>query len=239
MYRIQTSPLNVQRIGGVTMAENPVSTRPPLARKPHRYKVDEGLDVRFLCHANSTHVLQTLWRGLFLVPAFVVAVLGNMVFNFYNGGFAVLLGQFGTSVLGLSEAAIGVIILPSALFGALGSILAGRLIPKYTNRFVGMAGLLILAAASITMSFASPTMSVWVLALVYVLLAGGCAATQTSTADVILGTAPPDRIGAVSAIKSTTGMTGYTLGPTIFILLLNVFFSRAWLGSAEARGLTD
>src|SRR5215207_10177323 len=64
MYRIQTSPLNVQRIGGVTMAENPVSTRPPLARKPHRYKVDEGLDVRFLCHANSTHVLQTLWRGL-------------------------------------------------------------------------------------------------------------------------------------------------------------------------------
>src|SRR5215207_9654441 len=46
------------------MAENPVSTRPPLARKPHRYKVDEGLDVRFLCHANSTHVLQTLWRGL-------------------------------------------------------------------------------------------------------------------------------------------------------------------------------
>src|SRR5215218_4074877 len=56
--------LNVQRIGGVTMAENPVSTRPPLARKPHRYKVDEGLDVRFLCHANSTHVLQTLWQGL-------------------------------------------------------------------------------------------------------------------------------------------------------------------------------
>jgi MFS transporter, DHA2 family, multidrug resistance protein len=162
-----------------------------------------------------------------------------MVFNFYNGGFAVLLGQFGTSVLGLSEAAIGLIIVPSALVGALGSILAGRLIPKYDNRFVGMAGLLILAASSIAMSFASPTMPVWVLAMVYVLLAGGCAATQTSTSDVILGTAPPDRIGAVSAIKSTTGMTGYTLGPTIFILLLNVFFSRAWLGSSEARGLTD
>src|SRR5215210_4513458 len=55
------------------MAENPVSTRPPLARKPHRYKVDEGLDVRFLCHANSTHVLQTLWRGL--VP-YAVGVFG-------------------------------------------------------------------------------------------------------------------------------------------------------------------
>ena len=52
----QTSPLNVRRIGGVTMAENHISTRPTLARKPHSYKVDEGLVVRFLCHANSTHV---------------------------------------------------------------------------------------------------------------------------------------------------------------------------------------
>src|SRR5215212_10163005 len=53
---LQTSPLNVRRIGGVTMAENHISTRPTLARKPHSYKVDEGLVVRFRCHANSTHV---------------------------------------------------------------------------------------------------------------------------------------------------------------------------------------
>jgi hypothetical protein len=60
----QTSPLNVRRIGGVTMAENHVSTRPPIARKSRRYRIDESLVLRFLCHANSTHVLQTLWRGL-------------------------------------------------------------------------------------------------------------------------------------------------------------------------------
>jgi type II secretory pathway predicted ATPase ExeA len=60
----QTSPLNVRRIGGVTMAENNVSTGPLIARKPHRYQVDEGLDVRFPRHANSAHELQTLWRGL-------------------------------------------------------------------------------------------------------------------------------------------------------------------------------
>jgi hypothetical protein len=46
------------------MVENHVSTGFPIARKPRRYQVDEGLDVRFLCHANSAHVLQTLWRGL-------------------------------------------------------------------------------------------------------------------------------------------------------------------------------
>ena len=36
----------------------------PIARKPLKYRVDEVLDIRFLRHANSAHVLQTLWRGL-------------------------------------------------------------------------------------------------------------------------------------------------------------------------------
>jgi len=46
------------------MTGNHASTRPLVARKPHRYQVYEGLDVRFLRHANSAHGLQTLWRGL-------------------------------------------------------------------------------------------------------------------------------------------------------------------------------
>src|ERR671913_406446 len=177
--------------------------------------------------------------ALFLLPAFVVAILADAVLNFYSGGFGVLLGQFGTGVLGLSEAATGLIMIPSALFGALGSVLAGRLIPKYTNRLVMIVGLFILAASSTTMSFASPTMPVWLLTLAFILVALGNASTQTASSDVILGAAPPDRVGAVSAMKPAAGMTGYTLGPTIFILLLNVFFSQTWLGDAEARGLTD
>jgi hypothetical protein len=47
------------------MAGNHLSTRPTIARKPHRYQVDEGLGSRFFRHANSAHVLQTLWRGLY------------------------------------------------------------------------------------------------------------------------------------------------------------------------------
>src|SRR3712207_5454722 len=46
------------------MAENHISTRPSITRKPHRYQPDEDLIARFICHANSTHVLQSSWRGL-------------------------------------------------------------------------------------------------------------------------------------------------------------------------------
>src|SRR3712207_8825336 len=51
---------------GVTMAENRAYTRPPRTPKPRRYRVDEGPIVRFFRHANSTHVSQTLWRGLIM-----------------------------------------------------------------------------------------------------------------------------------------------------------------------------
>jgi hypothetical protein len=50
------------------MAENHISRRPPITRKPHSYQADEDLVARFICHANSTHVSQCLWRGLLLRP---------------------------------------------------------------------------------------------------------------------------------------------------------------------------
>jgi hypothetical protein len=46
------------------MAENHSPTRPPITRKPHRCQDDEDLVARFICHVNSTPVLQSSWRGL-------------------------------------------------------------------------------------------------------------------------------------------------------------------------------
>ena len=46
------------------MAENRISTRLSITRKSHRYQPDADLLARFICHANTTHVLQSLWRGL-------------------------------------------------------------------------------------------------------------------------------------------------------------------------------
>jgi hypothetical protein len=42
------------------MAEKHIYTRPPITRKPHRCQADEDLVARFISHANSTHVLQSL-----------------------------------------------------------------------------------------------------------------------------------------------------------------------------------
>jgi hypothetical protein len=39
-------------------------TRLSIAQEPHRHRANEDLVARFICHANSTHVLQSLWRDL-------------------------------------------------------------------------------------------------------------------------------------------------------------------------------
>ncbi len=62
---------------------------------------------------------------------------------------------------------------------------------------------------------------------------------QHATADIILSYTPPERAGAVVAMRPAFGKIGYTIRPTIYLLLLNVFFREEWFADAEARGLTD
>jgi MFS family permease len=151
-----------------------------------------------------------------------------------------VLGQFGTAVLGLSAAAIGFFYLPGTLVATTASILAGYLIPKFSARLVLIWGMLILASSGIVMATsASPTMALWILVLATFLNTLGSNITGTPASDIILSYAPPERAGAVAAMRPASAMTGYSLGPTIYILLLNVFFREEWFSDAEARGLTD
>jgi MFS family permease len=177
---------------------------------------------------------------LFRQPAFVVGGLGAATFAFLSGGYGVVLGQFGTAVLGLSQAAIGLFYLPGTLIIATASIVAGHLIPKYGARLILIFGLLISAASGMVMATsASPTMALWILVLATFLGGLGTALTNTPVSEIILSYAPPERAGAVTAMRPAFSKIGYTLGPTIYVLLLSVFFRREWFADAESRGLTD
>ena len=178
--------------------------------------------------------------SLFGQPAFVVACLATVTYDFLVGGYGVVLGQFGTAVLGLSGAAIGLFYLPGTLIAAAASVLAGLLIQKYTARLVLICGLLILVASGIVMATsASPTMVLWILVLATFLNTLGSNVTSTPSSDIILSNAPPERAGAVASMKPAFSMIGYSLGPTIYILLLQVFFRREWFADAAGRGLSE
>jgi len=61
---VQTSPLNVRRIGGVTMAGNLALESVPMTQEPHRNRDSKSSAAHCFCHAKYAHVSQTLWRGL-------------------------------------------------------------------------------------------------------------------------------------------------------------------------------
>ncbi len=194
--------------------------------------------VAFLRHERQVRE-PALDLALFSKRAFVVAALVALTFNFLSAGLGVVLGQFGGVVLALPAETIGLFYLPGTILLAGASILSGRLVARHTARPVFVTGLLVLAASGLVLAAtASPTMALWGLVLVTWLCNLGCFLLATPVSDTILSHAGTGTTGSVAAVQPAFGMTGYALGPTIYILLLNLFFQRRWLADAESRGLS-
>lgn len=174
---------------------------------------------------------------LFTQPAFAVAVGAAVTNNFILGGFGLVLGQLGQYVLALPAQEIGSLYLPGTLLIAAASVLAGPAVAKYTARPILAAGMLIMVVGSVVMATsASPDMALWLLVVATWLTNFGSFVAATPTSDTILAHATPADAGSIAAVQPTFGMTGYALGPTIYLLLLNIFFERAWTADATAAG---
>ncbi|MFF4654606.1 MFS transporter [Streptomyces sp. NPDC001381] len=177
--------------------------------------------------------------SLFRSGPFVVAALASLTLNFLVAGFSFALGQFGSVILALPPRTIGLLFLPGTLAIAVAVILAGRLIGKYTPRPVLITGLLVMVAGGLLMAAtATPTMALWIVVLATWLTNLGSLVTSSAVAETILSHAPPGKSGAVAAVQPAFGMTGYALGPAVYLLLLNLFFQRQWLNDADARGMS-
>ncbi|MCZ4608315.1 MFS transporter [Streptomyces sp. Lzd4kr] len=177
--------------------------------------------------------------SLFRSGPFAVAALASLTLNFLVAGFSFALGQFGSVILALPPRTIGLLFLPGTLAIAVAVILAGRLIGKYTPRPVLITGLLVMVAGGLLMAAtATPTMALWIVVLATWLTNLGSLVASSAVAETILSHAPPGKSGAVAAVQPAFGMTGYALGPAVYLLLLNLFFQRQWLDDADARGMS-
>ncbi|MET7770240.1 MFS transporter [Nocardia sp. NPDC005366] len=177
--------------------------------------------------------------ALFRSRAFSVAIAATLTLNFLVAGLGIALGQFGSVVLSLSPQSIGLLYLPGTLLIAGAVILAGRLIGKYSPRPVMVTGLAVLAVSGLLMAgTVSPTMALWLLVLAIWLCNLGSLVTSASVSETVLSEAPAGHSGAVASAQLAFGMTGYAFGPTIYLLLLRIFFRREWLADAGSRGLS-
>jgi MFS transporter, DHA2 family, multidrug resistance protein len=162
---------------------------------------------------------------LFRVPAFSASLA------VYTLGILVLFGaflfifQYLQLVAGLSPFRAGLWTLPS--FGAfiVGSMLAPAIVRRVPHAYVMAAGLAMSAVGFAVMTQVEVDSGLGVLVTAMVIFSLGLAPLFTLANDLIIGTAPPERAGAASAISET----GAEFGGALSIAILGV------LGTAVYR----
>jgi MFS transporter, DHA2 family, multidrug resistance protein len=153
---------------------------------------------------------------LFRVPAFSASLA------VYTLGILVLFGsflfiyQYLQLVLELSPLMAGVVTLPSFASFVVGSMLAPVFVKRVRPAFVMAGGLAFAAVGLLWLTQLSADSGLGVLIGASIVYSLGIAPVFTLTNDLILGTAPPERAGAASAISET----GAELGGALSIAIL-------------------
>jgi DHA2 family multidrug resistance protein-like MFS transporter len=164
--------------------------------------------------------------GLFRVPAFSAALATNTLSIFASFGSFLLIGQYLQLVLGLSPFQAGLWTAPGTVAFILGSNLAPVLVRRFHPSVIVSAGLA-LAAIGFSLLIQIGPDSLALIVIGNVLMSIGFSFSFTLTTDLIVGTAPPERAGAASALSET----GSELGGALGIAVLGS------IGTAVYRGL--
>jgi DHA2 family multidrug resistance protein-like MFS transporter len=168
--------------------------------------------------------------ALFRVPAFSAALATYGFGIFIVFGIDIFVAQYLQLVLGLSPMRAGLWSVPSAAGFIAGSMLAPLVVRRVRPVSVMVGGLLFAAVGLGLLTQVGGSTGLAVLVTGSVVFAFGLAPVFTLATDLIVGSAPPERAGAASAISETASELGGALG----IAILGV------IGTAVYRGqVTD
>lgn len=149
---------------------------------------------------------------LFKVPAFSVSVASNAFTGFFAFGTFLFIAQYLQLVLGLSPLQAGLWSLPSSVGVILGSSLAPK-ISRLVRPAFGVAGGLTLAAIGLgILTQVDEASGLPLLVTGSVVFSLGLGPVFILATDLIVGTAPPERAGAASAISETGAEFGGAMG---------------------------
>ncbi|MEQ4723392.1 DHA2 family efflux MFS transporter permease subunit [Nonomuraea sp. B19D2] len=175
---------------------------------------------------------------LFTRRAFSASIVTNLLAIFTMSAMMLMFGWYLQLVLGWTPLQAGLAQLPGGLSGAVGGVLAAKLIRHLGRNGVVALGLAMNAGAFLYYSTLGPSLNY--LALLPVMLIGGLGIGFTFTVnnDNVLATTPRERAGAAAAVSETAFELGGALGIAILGTVLNSAY-RAGLddtvGQAGAR----
>jgi DHA2 family multidrug resistance protein-like MFS transporter len=152
---------------------------------------------------------------LFQVPAFSASLAMYTLATFVAFGAFVFIAQYLQLVLGLSPLQAGLWTVPFAGGFILGSMLTPMIVRRVRPAFVMGAGSAFAAIGFGMITQVEGASALAVLVAGFVVFSLGLAPVFTLATDIIVGTAPPERAGAASAISETGSEFGGALGIAI------------------------
>lgn len=151
---------------------------------------------------------------LFRLPAFSASLATYTLGVFVAFGAFLFIAQYLQLVLGLSPLQAGLWSVPGAITSIVGSNVAPILVRRVQPAFVIAAGL-VLGAVGFGLLTQVSVSSLAAVVIGWAVMSLGFGATFALTADLVVGTAPPERAGAASAISETGAEFGGALGIAI------------------------
>lgn len=160
-----------------------------------------------------THPLLDL--ALFRTPAFSASLAIYSLGVFVAFGTFIFSAQHLQLVVGLSPMKAGLWTLPWSAGFILGSMLTVMIVRKWNRAYVMAGGALLAAVGFAIITQVNADSGLTALVAGSVITSFGTAPMFTLTTDLIIGSAPPERAGAASAISETGAELGGALGIAI------------------------
>ena len=154
--------------------------------------------------------------GLFQSPAFSLSLATYTLGTLVAFGSYIFMAQYLQLVLGLPPLKAGLATVPSMLAFVVGSLVVPLLARRFRPAYLMGAGMIVAAAGFLLLSRISAIGGLPLLIAGSITYSIGIAPVVILATDLIVGSAPPERAGAASAISETGAELGGALGIAIF-----------------------
>ena len=171
--------------------------------------------------------------SLFRSPAFTASLLVNVLGFFVAFGTFLFIAQYLQLVLGMGPLQAGLWTAPSGLAFIAGSLLAPRLARRMRPTRVIACGFAIAAAGFVVLTQIGRSYGPSLVVSAYIILSLGLSPVFTMAADIIVGTAPPERAGMAAALSETSTELGGALGIAILGSIVGAVYQSTMASSAQ------
>ncbi len=175
--------------------------------------------------------------SLFRLPSFSAALAINVFGFFAMFGSFLLIAQYLQLVVGLSPLEAGLWGLPSGIAFVVGSLLTSQMLKVFKPAHLLALGLSVAGLGFVMMTQVSGPEGLLLLVAAAALQALGMSPCAAIAADLVVGSAPPERAGSASGLNETSSEFGGALGIALLGSLVTALY-RGTLGRTLPADVT-